>query len=175
MFQLILVVIAIALTAAMVIASINYIPWWYKSAADTEQTMRSSLSRLEQTYDVVVRAANGQAPSTTSEADGGLMSQFGHALKFTPAAPAGYTWVYGLYPDDGSRYANLNFFCLTPTGGGASEGVYRGLERARAVYSREQVVLSTQCGHTTDWAKPSSYPAKVHMTVFVQYTPGVTL
>ena len=57
MFQLILVVIAIALTAAMVVASINYIPWWYKSAADTEQSMRSSMSRLEQTYDVVVRAA----------------------------------------------------------------------------------------------------------------------
>jgi len=173
MFNLVIVIITIALTAALALASINYLPWWTKSASDVDTVARTSMNQLERAYDVTVRAANGTAPAPTGDADGGLMSQFGPVLRFTPVAPAGFSWRYGRYSGTDPRYANLDYFCLTPTatGKGASEGVYRGFQRARNLYSREQVILAASCGATADGAKPTMYPAPVSVTMFVLYTP----
>lgn len=174
MIQLVIVIITIALTAALALASINYLPWWHRTANDAEQATRTSMAQLEQAYDTTVRTANGVAPAPTGDPDGGLMSQFGAALRFTPVAPPGYTWTYGHYSGSDSRYTNLDYFCLTPTNTGAGEGVYRGLERARTIYSRDQAILGAQCGDTVDMAQPTSYPAPVKLTMFVLYTPQVT-
>lgn len=175
MMQLIITIVAIALTVLLTIATISYVPWWHKTAGDTEQLMRSSMSRLESVYDVAVRAANGMAPSVTLEADGGLSTNFLSFLTFTPAAPPGHTWVYGVHANDGSRYANLNYFCLQPTAGysGTTEGVYRGIERARSLYSQDQVFLSDRCDATADWSRPTTFPVPMHVTLFVAYTPGI--
>jgi hypothetical protein len=179
MIQLVIVIITIALTAALALASINYLPWWHKSAGDAEQVVRSSLVQLEQAYDATVRAANGTAPAVTGDADGGLMAQFGAVLKFQPAAPAGFTWTYGQHANDGTRYAGLNYFCLRPVvqaaDQGAGEGVYKGLQRARSIYSPDQVVISAACDATADSGLPTAYPTPVYVTMFVRYTSGVTL
>jgi len=176
MFNLVIVIITIALTSALALACINYLPWWFKTANDVDTVARASMSQLERAYDATVRAANGVAPVPTSEADRGVMSQFGATLRFTPVTPPGFTWTYGHYTGSNSKYANLDYFCLTPTGTstGASEGTYRGLERARSIYSRDQVFMGANCGDTADIAKPSKYPAQVKLTMFVLYTPTGT-
>lgn len=175
MVQLIITIFAIALTAAIVVASVNYLPWWYRTANITEESLIKTMSVLEQTYDVAVRAADGVAPAVIeTDADRGLMANFGDLLKFTPLAPSGYTWTYGVHGDDGSRYANLGYFCLKPVGEGASEGVARGIMRTRNAYSPEQVVVASTCGANSSDPTPSEYPAPLHVTMYVVYTPGVS-
>lgn len=174
MVQLIITLIAIALTVLLAVASINYLPWWHKTAADTEETVRTSMKLLEQTFDVVVRASNGVVPVQTGEADGGLMTHFGAHLVFAPAAPAGYQWTYGRHGVDGSRYSGLGYFCLVPTNSnGADQGVYRGIERARSVFSRDQVIVANQCAANESAPTPTQFPAPVAVTMYVVFTPGV--
>lgn len=171
MLQLILTIVAIALTAAFLAASVNYIPWWYKSAADTEEVIRKSLPLLEQAYDVATRADNGTVPAVRDDlADGGFQSIFQPILKLTPAAPGNFRWKYGLNEANG-----LNWVCLENVeSGGASEGAWRGVSRARSVYSEQQFVVSDSCGAVTNVALPTSYPTSLAVTFYLAYTPGVT-
>lgn len=175
MFQLILTIIGIALTAAMLAASINYVPWWHKYATDAEEVVRRSAPLLEQAYDVVVRQAEGVAPAVGTGADGGLMANFGSVLKLTPAAPHGFTWKYGLKSGGSAPWAGLNYFCLeyTEDPAGAPVGAWQGLRRAAAVFSPQQYIMSSQCGDTASQATPTQYPAKLALTFYVVYTPGV--
>lgn len=177
MIHLILTVVAIALTSMLALATINYLPWWQKSAADTDTMVRTSLLRIEQSYDVATRAANGTAP-VMSGADGGFAATFVPILQFTPALPAGYEWSYGKQAADGTRYAGLNYFCLRQTAAntsGASEGVYRGFERVRATFSADQVFLTDDCATATaNLTRPAAFPALAQLKMFVSYTPGIT-
>ncbi len=171
MLQLILTIAAIALTAAFLAASVNYIPWWYKTASDTEDVLRKSLPLVEQAYDVATRANNGTAPAVHDElADGGFEAAFRPVLKLTPVAPPGFRWKYGFNEANG-----LNWVCLEDidTSGG-NEGTWRGVNRARAVYSDQQFVISTSCGSVTNVALPSSYPAPIAITMYLAYTPGIS-
>lgn len=175
MFQLIITIAAIALTSALLVASINYIPWWYKSAADTEEVTRKSLLLVEQAYDVVTRAANGVPPAVGAGADGGFAANFQPVLKLMPAAPAGFSWRYGQATVGEGSWANLHYFCLEFTGDeeGAGEGAWRGMQRVSALYSPQQLVLGNSCGDTAAYI-PSSYPAPLAVTLFVAYTPGIS-
>lgn len=176
MIQLIITIVAIALTAALLAASVNYLPWWQKYASDTESVVRTSAPLLEQAYDVVVRQANGVAPSVGAGADGGLMSNFGSVLKLPPAAPQGFTWKYGVKSGGSAPWAGLNYFCLeyTDEAEGAPVGAWQGLRRAAAVFSPQQYVLGNSCGDTTSVGTPSEYPAPLALTLYVAYTPGIT-
>lgn len=172
MVQLIISVMAIALTALTVLASISYIPWWYKKAADTDQVLRASLTQLEKGYKAATRTSAGVAPTATGTGDGGFDANFRPVLGLLPRAPGAFTWSYHQHPADSSAWAGLNYFCLTSTEDG-SEGEWHGFKRAGAVFSAEQYVVSDTCGDTTSAALPSSYPAPLALTFFVTYVPGV--
>lgn len=175
MVQLIISLLAIMLTAATVLAGINYVPWWAKTATITEEQVLRSMSLLEQGYDLVVRSADGAAPAVSGSADGGLMASFGSVLKFQPAAPVGFDWVYGKNTVTGSRYEGLNYFCLKPKGtAGPGEGIGRGLMRAKAVYSADQVVVNSTCGASSSAVSEDGFPNAVALTLYVVYTPGVS-
>lgn len=175
MTQLIITVFSIALVALLSVAAINYIPHWQGPARDVERKVRLALPQLEQAYDVVTRANGGVPPAVLAQADGGFATQFLSTLKFAPVAPAGYTWVYGQHSDDGSRYANLNYFCLAPTQG-TPEVVGKGLYRGVATFSPEQAFVGATCGATASAGQPAQYAGSTSraVTFFVAYTPGIT-
>jgi hypothetical protein len=175
MVQLIITVFAIALTTATILAGINYIPWWHKSAVSVEAITHSSLNQVEQAYDIATRAANGTPPGVSADADGGFSSIFVPVLKFEPAKPARYSWSYGKHAVDGSAYSGLNYVCLTPTDASAgTEGVWKGFRNAKAVFSSSQFFINSTCGVTVNAATPSSYPSNAVVTFYVAYTPGIT-
>lgn len=174
MFQFLIALFAIALTGILLAASVNYIPWWYKTASDVEATTRSSLTRLEQAYDVATRAANGLPPGVTAEPDGGFSSNFLPVLQLMPAAPGATSWRYGQHLEDGGPFAGLHYFCLAGTAAGVDEGTWRGVNRARAIFSEEQVFVGAGCGATSSDALPSGFPAPLALTMFVAFTPGIS-
>lgn len=176
MVQLIITLFAIGLTAALAVASINYLPWWRSTAADTAATLKSTLVLLEQGYDVAVRARDGLAPPITPAVDGGLAEGFLPILRFTPPAPPGYAWVYGKYAGTDPSYAELNYFCLTPAepGAGLSEGIYRGIARTMPQFSADQLFVSDECGATSSTGTPMEYPYAGHLTFYVMYSPGIS-
>lgn len=175
MVQLIIVVLAIALLGLLLTATVNYIPWWYKTAADIEEVIRKSLSIVEQGYDVATRATDGTPPAVTTAADGGFAAGFTPVLKVLPAAPPGFTWVYGQRTtNDVPNLTGLNWFCLrhTATGGG-NEGAWRGSLRAAAVFSNSQYFINSECGAASSLSAPTSYPAPLAITFYVAYVPGI--
>lgn len=172
MSQLILTVMAIALTAATVVSSLNYIPWWYKTAADTDIVLRSSLPTLEKAYKAAARNNGGLAPAVTGDADGGFVANFQPILQLLPAAPRGYAWSYNQHPADSSQWDSLHYFCLSKAEP-ASIGDWRGFSRTQPLYSTAQFVMGSSCGQTTPSAEPASLPSSLALTFFVTFVPGV--
>lgn len=169
MVQLIITLFAIALTAAVVAATIKYIPWWYKTAADTEIVVRDSARALDAAFSLKVIDDNGVVPTPIMAEDGGLSAYFSDYYQFTPAAPANFIWVYGKRIGDDAPY-----FCLKAVNASvSSEGVARGMRRAMAVFSEEQVFLNTTCGASSNMPLPNSseYPVDIALTVLVRPTP----
>jgi len=176
MIQLIITVVSIALTAALLLASINYIPWWHGIASDTEFIIKESLPKLERAYNVATILGNGTPPAPTTEADGGFQSLFEPIVKLLPAAPPGFEWSYGRYTGTEQPWAGLDYFCLTYTasGGRAEQGAWTGALRASTIFSPQQYILGSACGKTVSQSLPSSYPQPLAITFFVAYVPGVS-
>lgn len=172
MVQLILTILAISLTAATVVASLNYLPWWYRTANDTEQVLRTSLRQLERAYKADARNNGGAPAEVTADEDGGLEANFRAVLRLIPSAPTGFQWSYHQRPMDGSIWEGLHYFCLS-TDGGASDGEWRGLKRLENLYSSEQYIVADSCGASAPSAVPESLPAPVSVTFYVTYIPGV--
>ncbi|MNR71574.1 hypothetical protein D3C71_22050 [compost metagenome] len=173
MFQLLLAVMAIALTASLTAVAVNYLPTWQGAAATTADQLTRALPQLEQAYDAAVRANDGVAPAPTGEADGGAVSIFRPILRFMPATPPGFQWVYGRQADDGSPQAGLHFFCMAPSQP-LTEGVGRGLYRAMATFSPDQAFINTGCGSNVSAAPPADWRAAQRaVTFYVAYTPGI--
>ena len=172
MFQLILVVLAIALSAAQLLVGLNYTPAWVQTASDTNLVARTSMQTLAQAFNVATAANSGTSPAVTATADGGLAQNFLPIIKFTPAAPQGYQWVYGQHANDGSRYANLYYFCMVPIAGGtgATKGIYRGILQSMAIYPTDQVYVNTGCGATASYSSPANFPTPMALTMYVTYT-----
>jgi hypothetical protein len=175
MFQLILTVIAIALSAAQLLAGLNYTPAWTRTAADTDLVTRASLQTLEQAFDIATRANSGTSPVVTTDSDGGLAANFLPIVKFTPAAPAGFRWVYGQHANDGTRYVGMYYFCMLPVSGnsGASQGVYRGVLRSMTIFPSDQAFVNTGCGAVTNYATPTTFPANMALTLYVTYVQPI--
>lgn len=169
MSQLIISVLAILLTALTLLASVNYLPHWYRAADDTDAAVRSSLKVLERSYKAYAKVNGGVGPTVLAESDGGFGTQFRPLVKLIPPAPAGYSWSYGQHPSDGSIWAGLHYFCLS-SGTAAELGTWRGLIRARPAFSAEQYFLGNSCDAVANIAEPSSYPAPVSVTYFVTAT-----
>jgi hypothetical protein len=176
MYQLILVILAISLTAALAMVSLNYLPGWQGTAGTVERQVSTSLALLEQGYDVATRSQNGIPPPVTTAADGGFAAAMIPVLRFTPYAPTGYQWVYGMRNVDGTQWGGLNYFCLVPVANssGATEGVARGMARLKTKFSPDQLFLSSACGDSQDGPAISGAVPDLRLTFFVAYTPGVT-
>lgn len=173
MIQLVLTILAIALFAAMLGATMNYAPWWYKAANEANEQFTKSFRVLESAYDLTVRANEGQAPPVTAASDGGFSEGFLPVLRFSPALPPRFTITYGKNESEGSNLSGLNWFCVhTPN---INEGAWRGLMRTKALYSQDQMFVNTSCGASTNMSMPASGPeGPVAVTLYVAYTPGLS-
>jgi hypothetical protein len=165
MTQLILTIIGIALTAALAVASINYLPWWQQPAAALTKMLDLSLAQVESAYQVVARAADGDAPAPSGGADGGFAAHFLPVLQFTPAKPAGYHWVYG-------RVDDLDYFCLAP-GQDADEALVAAAWRVLGTRSPDQMKLNTHCGATTSYSRTQALGEPLAITYWVAYSPDI--
>lgn len=172
MFQLIISVLAIGLTAVTVVSSLNYLPWWIKPASDIEVVLRNGLPTVERAYKAITRVNSGIAPATTADPDGGFVANFQPTLRLLPAAPVGYSWSYHQHPADGSQWDSLHYFCLTSSEP-ARLAEWKGFARMKALYSEEQFVMSDTCGSTVNQAEPAELPAPLAATFFVTFVPGV--
>lgn len=170
MLNLILTLISIALTAALAVASLVYLPIWPKQAETVHTLVKTGFPKLEQAFKARHVAVGTPAPDT-GQPDGGLGTYFGPYLDFVPKAPDGYYWVYGQ-----RLVAPLDyFFCLAPIGSGtAREGDWRGFLRGRQLFPADQYVIHGSglggCGTVVN--STSSTPiAAAAITFFVRPTP----
>lgn len=148
MINLIVSVLAIALTAICAMASINYMPWWQNSANSVESRMEGvfsdALSRFKE-----ASAFYGEEPTPSADADGGLNSLIISPFSKIglPVPKAGFTWSYGVNSNVNSPYYGVKFFCLTPPPSGLNYGEYVGMHRAFNVAPASVIAESeTSCG-----------------------------
>lgn len=172
MSQLILTVFAIVLTAATLVSTLNYLPWWQRGAADVNEVLRASLPRLDAAYKEAARQNAGVPPAVTADSDGGFVANFQDLLGVLPAAPQTFTWSYHQHPNDGSVWANLHYVCLT-SNEQSERDAWAGARAARPVFSSQQYIVSSTCGSTVSDPEPAAYPAQLAITFFVTYVPGV--
>ncbi len=165
MTQLILTIMAIALSAALIVATVNYMPSWPKQAEITQTLGKTGFTQLQAAYKGY-HTANGVVPEPNADPDGGLATHFTPYLDFVPRAPDGYYWTYGR-----QLAGNLDhFFCLAPEPGTATgEGDYRGLMRLRAIFPSDQFIVHDDglagCGVSPVTAER---PAELGATLFVR-------
>lgn len=168
MVHLLITVFTIVLTALLVVASINYYPWWYKTADAAEDVTKSSLRILEQAYDVATRANNGAPPEVLDSAiDGGFSTGFLPVLKLLPAAVPQFTWKYG-------SSSGMNYFCMQSTGPDVNEGAIRGIMRAKGLFSDSQVYVNSECGVHSSFVGIPRTLQKLSVTMYVAYVPGIS-
>lgn len=168
MAQLILTIIAIALFGLLSLATINFTPWWYKTAAVAEEVTKSSFRTLEQSYDLSVRLNDGAIPQVNATAaDGGLAQNFIPVIKHIPPAVPGFTWKYG--QSNGS-----NYFCMEGEGLAVNEGAFRGINRAKALFPETQMFISDTCGAASNNTALSGSSSSVAVTLFVEFVPGLS-
>lgn len=173
MVNLILTLISIALVAALVTVTVNYLPWHTRPAADIASSVRDSLMKIDSAYQALVSANDGAAPSPSGNPEESFQQHFVQdLLRFTPAAPAGYTWSYHQFVDavtPGSVYDGLHYVCLYPPPSRQTDkALEQGLSRAKATFSPEQVTLSDACGATSSQATFTDAPV---LTMFLVPAP----
>lgn len=169
MINLIITLMSIALTGAIVVASVNYLPAWTGSAEEQAALVRAGFDRFE-TAHYLASKSTGIEPLPTADADGGLAALFQPYYSFLPKAPAGYAWKYGRNTVNG-----LNWFCLySATTAGA--GAWSALRTATNYYSSERYFVhaggEAQCGATSNMAQPEAFPVQFSATFYVRYVPG---
>lgn len=171
MFQLILVIISIALTAAIVLVSINYLNPEVKQAKEIGQRIAMELQDVEQVYDNAVNLSEGVPPPVTLDADGGFQSVFLPVLKFKPKLVPGYNISYGKLPSLPSIYSELNYVCIYPENTSKySSVVGRALFNTKNEFAEGQALLVSSCADplNTQTANLSTPPSLV---VFLRSIP----
>lgn len=173
MVNLILTLISIALVAALVTVTVNYLPWYTKPAADIATSVRDSLVKVDGAYQALVSTNDGVAPDPSGDPVESFQSLFVDGLlRFVPAAPGGYVWSYVLYADvasPGSAYDGLHYVCLYPAASTPTDKALElGLGRAKATFSSEQVTLSDTCGSKTSLTTFTTAPV---LTMFLVPSP----
>lgn len=169
MYSLIILAITIVTVSALAVVAINYTPWWTANAQHAHERAAEGLVRLERAYELATAAhPDERAPVPTGEADGGLASLMAPYYGFLPAAPQAMSWRYGAQAS--GPFQGLDYLCVQ--GVAVPEGSYRGLVRLATTLGPSQAVMSDNCGGTA-LAAPSSFPAPVALTYYVQYVPEV--
>lgn len=169
MLQLVITVIAIALTAAMLLISISYLPWWHRPAQDIEATTRTSLTRVEQAFDLLAHANQGVPPAPTADADGGFEAHFQPVMKLLPAVPGGFSWSYGQKGSGQGLWTDMHYVCLSSNT--VNKAAWIGINRALAQFSTQQAIVSDTCGATSSVNEPPTTTLAV--TFYLVHTPGI--
>lgn len=173
MLPLILTLIAIALTAVTMYATMSYLPVWATSVTPNYELALTGVTRLENAFTLYALANSETEAAVTGAADGGLSTNFLPYLRFLPPAPTGMAWVYGQHAVDASAYSGLHYFCLTPSGAGIDRTVFESLLRLQRSVNSAQGFLGSSCGITTaSLTAPGSYPATRAFTYYVAFVPG---
>lgn len=170
MFQLIIVVISIALFGLLLLAQINYTPAWTKTVDQQYDVAYKGFTKLASAYDLYANQNAGQGPGVS--ADGSLPAALRPYIKFFPLPVRNSTWVYGLAGGSvGQLQQGLHYVCVT---GSMDESSARALLRLKQVFSSEQYFLNTTgCGLSVNSEPPSNYPETVYATYFLINTPGI--
>lgn len=198
MFSLIMVVISIALLAAMLLVTVNYLPAWKGTSDSTSATVLTALKTVRAEFAARWTADNGNgsvqsgnyqdAPVINNGVDGGLAANFS-GYGFLPGAPAGYAWGYGhlsaaALSANGYPYGipanGLSYFCMYPTGAGVNQGVLNGIRAAIRNFggNANQIFLTqgtaSACGSWVHSGNPPSFPYPYVLTMFVRcsFTPS---
>lgn len=174
MVHLIITLISISLLSALALATVNYMPWHVRPAAEVSSVARESLTKVESAYQVAVALNNGVSPSaagTPQEAFNTVLVE--PLLKFTPAAPTGYGWSYAQFSDTaqpGSVYDGLHYVCLYPLDANRTSdmALERGFGQGLAAFSPAQVTLSETCGAKTSLTSFAKAPV---VTMFLVPAP----
>jgi hypothetical protein len=182
--HLMLTVLSIALMATVALATVSYAPTWAPAAQQSFHQVQTGFEALERAFSLRLSENEGVAPAVDpSRDDGGLAPAFIAYLNFAPRPPLGYGWRYGFTSETqliadgyaGNSTGGLHWFCLYPTGGGASEGVYRGVRRAQQRFGVNQFYVHVSgvpsCGRAVDSGAPSTFPATLSVTLFVRHVP----
>jgi hypothetical protein len=170
MMQLILVVLAIALTASYLLISINYINpanLGTSSATNYGKLTIAGFEAMQNGYKKAttpLSTAFGMTPSTPLTDRAAPTVIGGLLLPVLPAAPPGYGWSYG-----GNSATYNNWVCLSPLGGNpTTQAIYSGLIKAGTRFSTSYSVTSGACGSTASSAPPVGFPAAYSATLWLQ-------
>lgn len=175
MVELIMVMLAIVLTAGMLTAAANYLPTWQNTAEVTYQLSKKGFDTLEQSFQLKSKELAGE-PASLVQADGGLSTLFQPFYGYLPKAPEGMAWKYGEIPGvPSTKYVCL--YAVQPL----SEGAVRGLYRLAKLYSVGDAIDAKisfnagagNCGGVNDGYVESNMPAYVSVTYKLKYIPGV--
>ncbi len=171
MASIIVVFLTVGFLAALAVVALNYTPWWLPHAETAQRLTQAGLATLEQAYELKSTAA-GAAPAPLALADGGLSSLFSAYYGFTPKPAAGMAWSYG-HQSAAGQFQGADYICLSGTGVGFGEA--EGVLRVANTLGTGQAIISTTCGATNPSfaGSATAYPAKVALTYYVQWVPGV--
>lgn len=172
MVQLIIVILAIALTSVLTVATVSYLPAGPTASPAQVRTLTNTGINLQQAFYYATKANSGTPPATTTAADGGLMADFGSLLTFPPIPLPGFTWIYGQHPNDGSAYANMYYFCMEPTASAnGNRFAVNSTQQAGAAFSASQYIMANSCGAIANAAAPT--PAQLFLTLYVTYNANI--
>jgi hypothetical protein len=170
MNSLIFTLLAIALSAAVVLTTVSYLPAWQPAAAQAQAIAQAGFDTLE-TAHYLASKATGLEPLPTAETDGGVVTNLSAYYSFLPPAPEGYAWKYG---NDG--VSGYNWLCLHGASAAGTKAVWEALSRLKTTYSTEQYFVhsggAANCGTASNAVAPTTYPAQFSATLFVRYVLG---
>lgn len=167
MFQLILTVLAIALTGSLIAISINVAPTWLPAFHRAEPVLLKGFCRLEQAADAEILKRKRVPKAQEDRSDGGLAPLFGARYTYLPAALPGSEWRFGTRKI-GKRMRG--YICLDASQTGLNEGSYRALHSLAKQLPPGQFVWGGQCGQGKSVRDVEAYPVMGAATLYL--TPG---
>ena len=151
MAQLLAVLVAIGLMAAMVTASVQYVDPVMQQAGPWTERLERAFLELQRGHEAY-KAATGSLPNA--------LADITPRYVFLPAAPPGMSWDYG----SGGASGTGRYFCLS---GAAGPAVFEALGRLTGRLSPQAYFRDgAQCGVTADNPPPGGGNST---TVFVTY------
>lgn len=156
MTQLIITLIAIALSSVMMIT--GYVMETTKKPgkiASEAYTYINSAKVLENAFRVRYDLGNGQKDPATQTADGGVEEYTKNLIDFIPEAPPGYSWSYGVQGNSSGIYSNLPYLCLKRNQPSPPRDSMKHVaEYMKLNAGKDQVQYGSQCGVTSSNAPP---------------------
>lgn len=156
MHQLILTLMAIALSAATLFTTVSYVNPSMAVSQDASAKVYSGVLDLETAWGDYYTANSAYLPTAN------WRNVLTPAYTFMPRTPTNTQWNYG--------HSTGYYFCLSPVGNAAvvTQAQYTGLLLfMQKVSSQQAFIGQTGCGATVNGARPSTWPAKVYLTYWV--------